>query len=182
MSYYERRLPHWHPEHAAVFLTWRLHGSLPRDAVKLTESSPGQVFAATDRALAAATTLPFWLKDDRIAQCVVDAFHFGERQLHLYTLRCWVVMPNHVHMLVEPKQPVPKITHSIKTFTARTANEMLGRTGEPFWQDESFDRWVRDRQEFEKIAAYIEYNPVAAGLVKRVEEWRWSSAYAGGKD
>jgi REP element-mobilizing transposase RayT len=130
-----------------------------------------------DRALAAETSHPCWLKEDPVAQCVIDALHCGERTLHLYTLRSWVVMPNHVHILIEPKAPLPKITKSIKTFTARKANEILGRTGEPFWQDESFDRWVRDRQEFEKIAAYIECKPVTAGLVKRAEEWRWSSAY-----
>jgi REP element-mobilizing transposase RayT len=64
---------------------------------------------------------------------VVDALEFGERTLHLYTLRSWVVMPNHVHILIEPKASLPKITRSIKTFTARKANEILGRTGEPFW-------------------------------------------------
>jgi REP element-mobilizing transposase RayT len=176
MAYYERRLPHWHPERAAVFLTWRLHGALPRQSAASTALPNGKAFAAMDRALAAATTHPCWLKDERIAQCVADALHFGERTLSLYSLRSWVLMPNHVHILIEPKAPLPRITRSIKTFTARKANEILWRTGEPFWQDESFDHWVRDRREFEKIVIYIEYNPVAAGLVKRAEDWRWSSA------
>jgi hypothetical protein len=49
----------------------------------------------------------------------------------------------------------------------------LGRRGKPFWQDETFDHWVRNEREYGKIRFYIEYNPVAAGLVKRPEEWRW---------
>jgi hypothetical protein len=54
---------------------------------------------------------------------------------------------------------------------------MLGRTGKPFWQDESFDHWVRDGAQFESVRAYIEQNPVKAGLVAKPEEWRWSSAH-----
>ena len=52
----------------------------------------------------------------------------------------------------------------------------VGRTGEPFWQKESDDHWVRDQAEWERIAAYIENNPVQAGLVTRAEDYRWSSA------
>ena len=52
----------------------------------------------------------------------------------------------------------------------------LGRTGEPFWQKESYDHWVRDQAEWDHIAAYIENNPVQAGLVTRAEDYRWSSA------
>jgi putative transposase len=44
-----------------------------------------------------------------------------------------------------------------------------------FWQDESFDHWVRSEEEFWKIVAYIENNPVGAGLVGRAEDWGWSS-------
>jgi hypothetical protein len=54
---------------------------------------------------------------------------------------------------------------------------LLGRTGEPFWQEESFDHWVRGDEEFNRIAHYIEQNPVKAGLVKRSEDWPWSSAF-----
>ena len=54
---------------------------------------------------------------------------------------------------------------------------ILGRTGQPFWQDESYDRWVRGPSELEKIVRYIERNPVSAGLVDSIENWRWSSAY-----
>jgi len=56
----------------------------------------------------------------------------------------------------------------------------LGLTGSPFWQQESYDRLVRDREEFESIWNYIEQNPVRAGLVREAGEYRWSSAWATG--
>ncbi len=65
---------------------------------------------------------------------------------------------------------------SLKGATAREANRLLGRTGEPFWQKESYDHWVRSQREFEKIRAYIESNPVKAGLVQEPEDYPWSSA------
>jgi REP element-mobilizing transposase RayT len=86
-------------------------------------------------------------------------------------------MPNHVHVALLPKVSVPRITKSIKGFTARQANALLGRTGERFWQDEVFDRWVRNEGELQKIIAYIERNPVRAGLAAGIEEWHWSSAH-----
>jgi hypothetical protein len=64
---------------------------------------------------------------------------------------------------------------SIKGITAKRSNELLGLTGTRFWQDESFDRSVRNRDEFQRIRRYIEMNPVAAGLVKTAEEYEWSS-------
>jgi REP element-mobilizing transposase RayT len=98
-------------------------------------------------------------------------------------------MVNHVHLLLrakpidspgqgasDPLLPISSITKRIKGYTAREANLILGRTGEPFWQQESFDHWVRDETEFFRIVAYIENNPIKAGLVKRPEEWQWSSA------
>jgi hypothetical protein len=53
---------------------------------------------------------------------------------------------------------------------------MLGLTGLPFWQDESYDRLVRNDTEFARIVDYIERNPVTAGLVATPEEFPWSSA------
>lgn len=56
------------------------------------------------------------------------------------------------------------------------ANWHLGRTGEPFWQQEYFDRTVREEKEFFRIRRYIEWNPVNAGLAAHPEEFPWSSA------
>jgi REP element-mobilizing transposase RayT len=112
-----------------------------------------------------------------VAQCVVDALRYGERELGLYQLRAWVLMMNHVHILIYPRAKLSRITKAVKNFSARQGNALLGRTGQPFWQDESYDHWVRSQAELEKIVRYIEENPVAAGLVERAENWRWSSAF-----
>ena len=66
--------------------------------------------------------------------------------------------------------------HSLKRFTAREGNKILGVTGRPFWQEESYDRVVRDEIEFRRIKRYIEMNPVKAGFVATPEEFLWSSA------
>ncbi len=87
-------------------------------------------------------------------------------------------MPNHVHLLIAPLAPMAAITKAIKGSTARQVNRLLGRTGEYFWQDESFDHWIRDEAEFEKVKKYIERNPVAAGLASEESKWPWSSAFA----
>jgi len=92
-------------------------------------------------------------------------------------LHAWVVMSNHVHMLVTPRVAVSTLMQSLKRFTAREANLVLRRTGQVFWQDESYDHLVRDQAEFERIVSYIEMNPVRAGLVALAEEFRWSSAW-----
>jgi len=177
VSYHERHLPHWQPEDAALFITWRLHGSLPRIPAPIEHQSAGKAFAAMDRELDRAATGPRWLLDERVAQCVADALRYGETKLGLYELRAWVLMVNHVHILIYPEAELSRITKSIKNFSARKANEILGLTGQPFWQDESYDHWVRGPEELEKIVRYIEENPVAAGLVERVQDWRWSSAF-----
>jgi hypothetical protein len=177
MSYYERTLPHWHPDGAAIFLTWRLFGSLPASVPRLArQETPGKAFLALDRELDRSTYGPLWLKDPHLAGCVVDALHFGQEPLRLYELGAYVVMPNHVHLLLRPCTPVARITKSLKGFTARRANQFLDRTGLPFWQYESYDHWVRSDREYQRIVAYIERNPVAAGLVESVEDWQWTSA------
>jgi putative transposase len=177
MSYTERHLPHWQPEGAAVFVTWRLYGSLPASVEALKSESAGKRFVAFDRDLDKAATGPRWLGDDRIAQCVADARHYGEDQLHLYRLRAVVPMINHVNILIYPEAELSRITKAIKNFTARRANTILGRTGQPFWQDESYDHWARSPEELEKIVRYIEGNPVVAGLASQPQDWRWSSAF-----
>jgi REP element-mobilizing transposase RayT len=175
MAEYRRRLPHFHPDGAHLFVTWRLYGSLPVAPLDVIYASPGHAFAAHDRALAQAHGR-LWLSDTRVARQIVEAIRTGESRKEFYELQAWVVMPNHVHMLILPHVALSQITHWIKGRTAREANLLLGRTGEPFWQDESHDHWVRNEREFHRIVAYIEENPVSAGLAARPEDWPWSSA------
>jgi REP element-mobilizing transposase RayT len=116
------------------------------------------------------------LRNPRVAEMVQNSLLFFDRER--YRLSAWVVMPNHVHMLLTPceNQDVSAILHSLKSYTANEANKLLGRSGH-FWQTESFDRWIRDAEHFARVVAYIENNPVKARLCKRPEDWRFSSAW-----
>jgi REP element-mobilizing transposase RayT len=175
---YKRHLPHWQPDNKPVFLTWRLYGSLPRVVVSdPRQGTPGEDFVRFDHELDQASSGPTWLSDPKIARLVVEAFQYGELNLKRYVLAEFVVMPNHVHLLCWPRASLAKITQQVKGYTARQANVILGRKGRPFWQDESYDHWVRDRGEMHRIARYIVYNPVKAGLAVRPEDWAWSSAH-----
>jgi REP element-mobilizing transposase RayT len=130
-----------------------------------------------DRTLDKATKGPLWLKDARVARCVAEAFQYGEREARLHDLFAFAVVANHVHILIQPKAALSKITKAIKGFTSRQANRILERTGQPFWQDESFDYWIRNKDELNRTIRYIERNPVSAGLAQHVEDYPWSSAY-----
>lgn len=83
-----------------------------------------------------------------------------------YRLLAWIVMPNHVHLLVEIWQiPQSKLIKDWKGFTARRINRLLGRRGK-LWQEDYWDRYIRDEKHYRKVRHYIEWNPVKAGLVK----------------
>jgi REP element-mobilizing transposase RayT len=114
------------------------------------------------------------LAQKAVAEVVVNALIYGERT-GKYRLHAWAVMPNHVHALITPDSPFSGIMQWLKWTTARRSNRLPGRLG-VFWQDESYDHWFWSNEEFKKIAAYVEWNPVAAGLVELPEQWRWSSA------
>jgi REP element-mobilizing transposase RayT len=174
--FYTRRLPHWQPANADFFVTWRLYGSLPRCKAPCIEMSAGEKFVAMDRQLDEATSGPRWLQNTRVADAVSQVLLAGADVHGWYELAAWVVMPNHMHVLLEPRVPLRKALDNLKSGSARIANELLGRKGNPFWQDESYDRWVRSDIERQRIVRYIEKNPVKAGLVSRLEDWRWSSA------
>jgi len=116
-----------------------------------------------------------WLRDPAIARLVEDALlHFDSERYHLLA---WCVMPNHVHAMIETLEgfPLADVLHSWKSFTAKQANRILGRQGE-FWQREYFDRYIRHAEHFLQAIAYIEENPVKAGLARVKTDWPWSSA------
>ena len=137
----------------------------------------GREFLLADRALDRASTGALWLARADIAQTVVDALSYGADELEQYDLHAWVVMANHVHVLMTPHEEVDKIMARIKGRTARIANEILNRSGTAFWRREYFDRWMRTSAEFCKVVEYIEMNPVKAGIVENPEDYPWSSAY-----
>ncbi|HEY1950086.1 MAG TPA: transposase [Bryobacteraceae bacterium] len=133
-----------------------------------------------DRLLDQGSTGPRFLQRPDIAQLVESAVQDGEHQFHRYQLHAYVVMPNHVHLLVTPNVISTRWLGPLKGFTGYRANQILDSQGKAFWQDESYDHLVRTGAEFERINAYIEQNPVAAGLVAVAEEFVWSSAKQGG--
>jgi putative DNA methylase len=217
-----------------------------RKTPPLSGESPAQkalrdgkrMFALVDEALARAEkpqdsdtasgrTLTRCLGKPEIARIVVSNLHHHENIR--YRLHRYVIMPNHVHLLIEPLPvvgqaaslslldqssaglslleqssasppdstaekpdnqndrlaacptepeywPLAKIMHGIKSYTANQANRILGRTG-TFWQDESYDHWVRDTDEYRRILHYIDQNPVKAGLCSAPADWPWSSAF-----
>jgi REP-associated tyrosine transposase len=119
---------------------------------------------------------PRWLQTPVIADLVARAMLHGESSRQFYHLYAWVVMPNHVHMLILPTVPTADITRWLKGSTAREANKILNRTRSPFWQDESYDHYLRNANQMNRTIAYIEQNPVSAGLVDSIDHWPWSSA------
>ncbi len=66
--------------------------------------------------------------------------------------------------------------HSFKSFTSQKANKIINRKGK-FWQEDYFDRFIRNYEHFEKTLNYIENNPVKAGLCEKPSDWKYGSAY-----
>jgi REP element-mobilizing transposase RayT len=124
-----------------------------------------------------ATIGPTWLPDARVADIVAEALH--HRDGKTYRLDAYSIMPNHVHSVFAPlaqnntPQSLSSIMHSLKRNTAKRANQILSRSG-AFWEHESFDHYIRNRAEGNRIIKYVLQNPVKAGLVKTREEWPWN--------
>jgi len=103
MPEYRRRLPHFHPDDTCLFLTWRLWGSLPPKPLSHRYPTPGHAFVAADRILHRDRSGPLWLGQPRIARLVMETLVAGENERGFYELSAWVIMPNHVHLLILPK-------------------------------------------------------------------------------
>src|SRR5213082_1187698 len=177
-----RHLPHWEQEGATYFVTFRLADSIPNTL--LTEwHDELQTWLKFhprpwDHKTAKEYERPFvdgpekWLdrghgechlRNQRLAAIVANALRHFDRER--YRLDAFVVMPNHVHVLVQPKSghSLSEILHSWKSFSAHSINKALHRKGD-FWMEESYDRMVRDFEELERYRDYIKENPVAAKL------------------
>ncbi|TAE05655.1 MAG: hypothetical protein EAZ95_19720 [Bacteroidetes bacterium] len=117
-----------------------------------------------------------YLKDAQIAEIVKEAIHYRDGKV--YDLLAYCVMSNHVHLVFdtalqlrnsdESYQNIDKIMQGIKSYTAHKINRLLGRQG-TFWQEESFDRVIRNDKELQNILNYTIQNPVKAGIV---EHWQ----------
>ncbi len=175
-------LPHFDSEVVTQFVTFRLDGSLPTSIVRSLRQNLGcgriseiEYYREIDKYLDKSEGVDY-LTDVRIAAIVEQTLlKFNGVK---YDLHSWVIMPNHAHILHSPftGYSLAEILHSIKSFTANSANKIIGRKGR-FWSPEYFDRFIRDRIHFEKTIKYIENNPVKAGLCSEPAEWLWSSAW-----
>ena len=175
------KLPHWEAGEAAQAVTFGLADALPRAVVQaiISEVVPTQRRERFEAMLDAGRGAAI-LKDPRAAGIVQESFpHFDARR---YRLHAWCVMPNHVHVLFTPNEGVSlsSLIHSWKSFTAKAINAALDRTG-TLWREEYFDRAIRGDEHYADTLAYIENNPVKAGLAAPVEDWPWSCASRGAR-
>lgn len=193
-------LPHWTRDGATYAVTFRLGDALPRAVLEAWLSERGRIVRTAEqmgrplseheekrlRGLHSERVEAYldaghgqcWLRQPAIARLVVEALrHFdGQR----YRLHAWCVMPNHVHVVVEPLAgyKLPDLLHSWKSFTAKAANRVLMRTG-GVWQEEYYDHLIRDETDYAHALRYLLENPVDAGL--NDWPWVWSKAEETGR-
>ncbi|MDX1972688.1 MAG: transposase [Candidatus Sumerlaeia bacterium] len=130
------------------------------------------------------------LKDPKVASQVVESWKFFDNS-H-YSLVAWVVMPNHVHLLIHHREgeELGKIVQSWKRYTSRRINEWIRQgtvrdthgkaiqqpSNGALWGRDYWDRFIRDEKHYENVVNYIHQNPVKAGLCRQPAEWAFSSA------
>ncbi len=171
-------LPHFDVPGAQQFVTWRLADSLPESrrgewqhllAIEDEQEKQIQLEKYLDRGCGECV-----LRQPEIAAMVEETMLYDDGRR--CTLLAWVIMPNHVHLLVEiGETPLSKLLQSWKTLTSKRANVLLNRTGH-LWQADYRDRYIRDEEHHRKTLQYIESNPVKAGLVKAPADRAFRSA------
>jgi len=116
-------------EGKGLLVTWHLYGSLPHALYPPpNKQNAGQAFVWMDRYLDSARGGPLYWKQQPIAQLVVDSNHYGAQHLRYHELEAFVVMANHVHLLVLPRVSPSRFLQTLKGYTAPEANRLLGRT------------------------------------------------------
>lgn len=165
------------------FLTWRLADAVPAEIIRiwqnelaaLDERERSKQLARRVERFADAGHGACLLGQPRPARLVQEAlFHDDGRR---YALHAWCVMPNHVHALLTPRagERLAKIVQAIKGVSAKRLNDTIGEDGKR-WQEDYFDRFIRDDAHFERVVRFIEWNPVKAGLCQDPRLFPWSSA------
>ena len=181
-----RNLPHWAANKSLIFITYRLADSMP--AAKLREwqaerdewmrrhpepwdeATASEYYdtfpAKLDEMLDAGYGSCILGREDCCSIVVENLLHFnGER----YVLHAFVVMPNHVHVLLEivRREDLAKIVHGWKSYTAKRINEVVGGEGQ-VWQREYYDRLIRNAEHYARTVEYIRRNAcVAEGILSR---------------
>ncbi len=169
------RLPHWEREGGTYFVTFRLFDSLPRHVLEslmrkqpaAEEEKPDSLARSVETYLDGGAGSAF-MKNPSVASIVADNIRYWNGK-H-YRLMAWCVMPNHVHIVMRllPNRNLAQVLHSLKSFTAKQANQILNRQG-PFWQREYYDRLLRNGKELDRAVRYVLDNPIKAGL----GGWKW---------
>jgi REP element-mobilizing transposase RayT len=177
-------MPHWRQVGATYFVTFRLADSLPRSKLDELASmkadweqkhpEPRSQEALDELARFVFERVEHWLdqglgscllRDPQLAQMVVKALHHFDNDR--YELGCHVVMANHVHAILRPLQPeihpLENILGSWKSFTSRHINAVI-KTDKAQWQEESYDRIIRDEEHLWRTIQYVGRNPEKAGL------------------
>lgn len=168
-----------HPQ----FVTWHLADAMPMELLRAwrnelgnnpEEARKGEIYRLIEKHVDEGYGSQA-LRDPRVGRIVQESLAFNHRRL--YHLHSWAVMPTHVHVLLTPlpDKPLGEVVRTVKSYTAKEANRILGRTGR-FWQEDYFDRWIRNEEHFQRVLAYIEWNPVKAKLCQDPTLWPWSSA------
>jgi REP element-mobilizing transposase RayT len=179
-------IPHWEAGEIAQAITFRMADSLPsallaRWELELESLSPREHDQERRKRIQQALDSGHGsgaLARPEVGEVVESAMlHFDGAR---YRLHAWVIMPNHVHVLITPAgdHTLSAIMHSWKSFTAKSANALLGANG-AFWAQEYFDRAIRDDAHYANAVEYIAMNPVKAGLCGTPERWRFSSSWHG---
>lgn len=168
------KLPHWFQENKTVFATFRLADSLPkerieelRDDIKKMKDGRENDECRDARIWKILEKMESWLNngygscclsDYSLRKVVADALHHYDGKL--YTLHSFVIMPNHVHVLLSPlgNMPVLNSLGKVKSYTAKEINRRKGQTGR-VWQHGIFDRLIRDACDFTAKWDYIADNP-----------------------
>ena len=173
----KRNLPHWEQPGATYFVTFRLADAVPQDLMRQWKEELQTWREFHPEPWDAATKYEYqkrfqderehWL-DQGHGECLFrrpdlgavvtnSLRHFDSQR---YVIDAFVVMPNHVHVLVKPmaRHSLTDILHSWKSFSAKEINRLLGRNG-AVWQDETYDRIVRDFDELLRYRDYIGRNP-----------------------
>jgi len=172
-------LPHFDSPGIIQSITYRLWDALPADVVESLMADAETMddaakYARVEEYLNAGYGACY-LRQPQIAEIIEGNWlHFDGKR---YKLIAWVVMPNHVHVMIEifMGHPLDRVIHSWKSYTATVANGLLKRKGK-FWFADYYDRYIRDERHFANTVNYIHENPVKAGLVAKAEDWPYSSA------